>query len=811
MSKLIDEKLRLDLVQEYAIFESGRDENLDELAKTAAIICDAKYAFISIVDENVIRFISKFGFSLSEAIRLGSGCDLVIKSKKPLIIDDVSKVKAGMLNDLYTKDLGLLSYAGIPLITKEGVAIGTLSVADRKTMELSSNQILTLETFAKQVIRNLEIKKSNLELQRMQGQFTDIQKICKTGYWELEVATGKVFWTKGVYDIYGVKEDQSFDKDESIDFYAPHERDKISSMVSRSIEEGIEFEDNFEFRDAKGVDKWVRSKGHPVKNDLGEIFKLVGVFQDITSIVNMEESQKFIFETMKVGTFNWDIKKNILIWDDSNYNVFDVKKDDFSGAYEAWESRLDPQWREFATNDLQEALDGKKEFLSTFGIVDSDGVTRYIGARGNIKRDSKGNPIHMIGINWDKTEEYEILQELEKQKKISFHQDKLASLGSLAAGVGHEINNPMAIIKGYCDLLKSQLNKKTLNEDTIDKSLGHIDNAIERVTSIVKGLKNISRQDGQGMDDFDVSELLQESVLAIREIFEKEGIDLSLTTQGNPFILGDRGRIQQVVINLITNAKDAIEKNETKKIEVSLEVSPMASVILKVKDNGSGIPDDIQSKVFDPFFTSKGVNKGTGIGLSLCHQIVSDHEGQISFETNSKTGTIFKIELPLSERRVVRQQDSIDKKRTRVDSTSQEKPSETENNINEQRKKILVVEDEVAIQHILKVLLEDLDFEVVLSGDGKQALEEIENNRDSYDLVLSDIQMPNMNGIELFKRIRDLSGERIPYVLMTGGVSFEDESFASQVDGLIAKPFNSETIKDVLYKALGKNEKSCAS
>ncbi len=118
-------------------------------------------------------------------------------------------------------------------------------------------------------------------------------------------------------------------------------------------------------------------------------------------------------------------------------------------------------------------------------------------------------------------------------------------------------------------------------------------------------------------------------------------------------------------------------------------------------------------------------------------------------------------------------------------------------------KRFLLLKTKVAIQHILKVLLEDLDFEVVLSGDGKQALEEIENNRDSYDLVLSDIQMPNMDGLSCLKYTRSLR-ERIPYVLMTGGVSFEDESFASQVDGLIAKPFNSETIKDVLIKLLVK-------
>jgi len=791
-----EEKLRLETVKLYAIFENGRDVNLDEITKTAALICNSRYSFISIIDEQLIRFISRYGFDLIESVREKSGCDIVITTKKPLIIDDSSRVEPGKLNKFYTDKINLLSYAGFPLITKDGVAIGTLSVADTEIKHLTESQILTLETFAKQVVRTLEVNKANMELEKIKKEFIEVQDICSIGHWELFLDTNEVKWSPGGYQIHGVEEGVSFDKASGISFYAPHERERIALTLNHAIETGESFCEDFEFKNFQGEDLWVRSSGRTVKDKNGNIVKLVGTLQDITNIRYQEKSKQFILDTMKVGTWNWDITNNILEWDDSNYNVFGVSKEDFSGAYEAWESTLHPDWKESATNDLQDALDGKCEFLTTFGINTTDGDLKYIGARGEIKRDEEGNPVSMIGINWDKTAEYKALITLEKQKNANFHQDKLASIGSLAAGVGHEINNPMAIIQGHCDFLKNRLSQNSIDKALVETSLKHIETSVERVTAIVKGLKNISRQDEDNVDTFDVQDVLHETVSAISDIYMKDGIEIKLNISDSSVVLGNRGRIQQVIINLLANAKDAMDLQKIKSIEIRLEKGADSSTIIKIKDSGSGIPKEIQNKIFDPFFTSKDVSKGTGIGLSLCHQIISDHKGEITFITSESNGTTFIIKLPKA----------ID------DELKCAQPKEKiYDNIPITSGRILIAEDEVGIQEILQVLLEDIGYEVVVKSNGLEAYNEYISNKGKYDLILSDIQMPKMNGIDLFKKINSEDPLRPPFVIMTGGVSDNENEFIDKVDGIVSKPFTRETLADTLQKILrNKNDKEWA-
>ncbi|MEZ4873335.1 MAG: ATP-binding protein [Bdellovibrionales bacterium] len=257
---------------------------------------------------------------------------------------------------------------------------------------------------------------------------------------------------------------------------------------------------------------------------------------------------------------------------------------------------------------------------------------------------SDGDLIGIGGLSFDITEE----RLLEAQ---SYHNAKLASIGELAAGVGHEINNPLALIKGHLDIIRKKMQRDGAFDlkdalETFEK----IDSAVGRVTRIVNGLKNFSRADSRETTNFNLCEALEEAIDMVESIHAYDDLMIDLDNQhcknNKCFILGNRGRLQQVFINLINNARDATlnQKNRT----LSILVLPSENeVSIVFRDNGIGISEDKIHRVFDPFFTTKELGKGTGLGLSISHSIMHDHNGDIEVQSKPGQGATFKLILPL--------------------------------------------------------------------------------------------------------------------------------------------------------------------
>ncbi|WP_412471579.1 ATP-binding protein [Halobacteriovorax sp. RT-1-4] len=239
------------------------------------------------------------------------------------------------------------------------------------------------------------------------------------------------------------------------------------------------------------------------------------------------------------------------------------------------------------------------------------------------------------------------LKELQHKDQVITHSSKLAAIGELAAGVGHEINGPLTIIKGYLARLKKENFKSSEHKDYIVKSLEKIESSATQIENIVKGLRNFSRKDGQGLVLFDLSAVLNDCILMIEEIYEHYGISVSFENSlGELQVKGSPGKIQQVVMNLLTNARDALEQSEVKQIKVTL-TSRDDKAVIEVSDSGAGISEENKRKIFEPYFTTKEYGKGSGLGLSLSHNFIKEHGGSITIDSNSGGGTTFRIEIPL--------------------------------------------------------------------------------------------------------------------------------------------------------------------
>jgi PAS domain S-box-containing protein len=243
-------------------------------------------------------------------------------------------------------------------------------------------------------------------------------------------------------------------------------------------------------------------------------------------------------------------------------------------------------------------------------------------------------------------------QEIVTQTKRAQLNAKLASVGLLAAGVGHEINNPLAIINGYIFNLKRKINNEyNFSDEELLRIFNKVEHASERISKIVSGLKNFSRleNDKESFMPFSPLEVIKESFDFVDAIYRKDQIKLSLNSFiefDRVLVNGSREKFEQVIMNLLSNAKDAVARNCEKKIEIEC-AKDNDKIIIAIKDNGTGVSKDLQEKIFDPFFTTKEVGKGTGLGLSLAHEYIQEMNGDLRIESTRGFGASFYISIPL--------------------------------------------------------------------------------------------------------------------------------------------------------------------
>lgn len=391
-----------------------------------------------------------------------------------------------------------------------------------------------------------------------------------------------------------------------------------------------------------------------------------------------------------------------------------------------------------------------------------------------------------VAISNDIGKRIEQEKELVKQKEINFHASKLNSLGQLAAGIGHEINNPLTIMKGHLNILNKTLSSSGLNDEQTAKNIKNISDSIDRVTKIVKTLQTFSQNDIEKFTETNISKLLEDSINLVEGIFKNENVTFEHNIQNDIKVYASASRLQQALINLFTNAKEAMGVNGG---AISISLSGDDNHIeLRIIDQGHGIKDDYKDKIFEPFFSTKSVNEGAGIGLSLTNQIIKDHSGEIILEESSAKGSTFLIVLkPYNQQQVSKDNNTIKLQK-----------------LNNQ-KNILVVDDEESIRDVIEIILTEYGHKVTCAENGKVALELLEKENNIFDVLITDIQMPIMNGYELLKRIK-VNTLINPYVIvLSGGVNLnlskDEDGLGNYMDDFIAKPFEESELMDLIKKA----------
>ncbi len=365
--------------------------------------------------------------------------------------------------------------------------------------------------------------------------------------------------------------------------------------------------------------------------------------------------------------------------------------------------------------------------------------------------------------------------ELERQNAIA---NKLASVGELTAGIAHEINNPLTAILGFTQLIM----ERDLPENTKADLKIILDSAL-RAADITRRMLLFSRQEKPIRFPCNINEII-ESSLKLRSYY-LEVNHIKIINELDPALpqaMADANQIQQVMINLIINAEyEMIRTNGGGILRIKTEKTDNMIRIM-IQDNGPGISKENMEKLFQPFFTTKKVGEGTGLGLSVCHGIIAEHNGRIYAESEAGKGATFFIELPI------------------IEGAPREEYTPARRVVNDTgeaiKAKILVVDDENLITDLLEQILTSEGYEVSVSGKTTEALKLITS--ENYTLILLDIKMPEMSGIELYQHLEEIDKSiRGKVIFLTGDVLGEDtrEFFSRTGAPYIIKPFSIDNLK----------------
>ncbi len=436
-----------------------------------------------------------------------------------------------------------------------------------------------------------------------------------------------------------------------------------------------------------------------------------------------------------------------------------------------------PEDRASLAADMERAIRGQTEPHHEYAVVRPDGSRRRLQSGVMQGVELEGEPMRMVVLR-DVTEE----RRMQEQAAIA---DRLASLGALAAGVGHEINNPLAYVRLSLDVIaREAATSGAARTPELRRALGNAVEGADRVLGIVRDLRTFSRVHDESVDTVNVHTLL-DSTLAIagRVVGAKARIVRDYAPI--PPVRASGGKLGQVFLNLLTNAADAIPEGPAGAHEVRVRtcVDDAGQVVVEVADTGHGIPREIAARVFDPFFTTKPVGSGTGLGLTMCHRIVTELGGRIEFDS-VPGATTFRVALPPAPPDALAPSDGA---APGVASRAS------------RRRRVLVVDDELALLSTLRMLLED-EHDVVTASGGRQALAILDGN-DCFHAILADLMMADITGMDLYDAIKERHpGLESCIVFMTGGAfSARAQKFLAETKNrCIEKPF----AREVLFAAI---------
>jgi PAS domain S-box-containing protein len=540
----------------------------------------------------------------------------------------------------------------------------------------------------------------------------------------------------------------------------------------------------------------IEDSGAQIRGEEGTINGVVIVFKDASAaraaqaaVKAGEERLRLALEAAELGAVDRDLHTGQTIWNDRMYAIVGYPLNTLLSGDMIYQ-RTAPEDRELVLRAVEHATAERVAFHSEHRIIRAnDNAVRWIAAHGRFIYDAEGNAIRYIGVVRDVTE----TRRLEAQVRQA---QKLDALGTLAGGIAHDFNNVLAVLRGNLAVIRSEIPPGHV----ISGLVLDMDNACNRATALVRQILTFGSRPDQDRQVVQLEDVVGEGMRLLRATLPAQIEIRSNFAAGLPPVSVDPNQVHQIIANLGINASQAIGRRQglieaqLDEVQVDATLASTSSELregryirLRFSDNGSGIPREIMDRIFEPFFTTKAPNVGTGLGLAVVRGILKNHDAAISTYSEPDRGTRFHIYFPVAD------------EKTRAAAPQRTAPKRGRG------ERILYLDDEESLVILAKRMLEQMGYKVTGFNDSTKALAAFETAPLDFDLVLTDLSMPGMSGMEVSRRVLEIRPD-IPVLLATGYVRNEDVEQARVIGvrEVIWKPQTIGEMGDLIAQQLEK-------
>ena len=614
-----------------------------------------------------------------------------------------------------------------------------------------------------------------------------IAEMARLGGWVVDLSTGVCHWSDVVCELHGVPAGTTLGPEDGVRWFAPEHHAVVREAFERAVTEGTPYSLEVQIVTLAGDRRWVRTTGELVRDADGHPQLVRGTVQDIEAqhdIAARVSEQAALLDLASDAIIVHDMVGTVLYWNAGSERIFGFRANEVVGRNAA---TVNYQDAEAVFEAVKNALaDGA--WAGELNMHHRDGTPIVFDSRWTIVYDAQGAPHRILTIGTDITERKNLLNQFLRAQRME-------SIGALAGGIAHDLNNVLSPILMSIDLLRDEVQGADGNE-----LLDSMRMSAERGAEMVKQILTFARGvDGEKIP-VDLRHIVRDVERVARDTFPKTITFVNRVPKDLWIVSGNATQFHQVLMNLAVNARDALPAGGTitvtaENVDLDEQYAAMAAdatpgryVRLVISDDGDGMSPDVLSRIYEPFFTTKPIGKGTGLGIPTTLGIVRGHGGFMTVYSDLGKGTVFRLYFPAAA--------PGETAATPVEAAA---PPEGNGEL------ILLVDDDQSVRKVAEATLQAHGYRVAAARDGADALEQFKRVGDRVALVLTDLTMPVMDGAALMRAILRIDAS-VPMVVMSGLADAKERHVPSDIHvaRVLAKPFTAGTMLRAVAESMRK-------
>jgi PAS domain S-box-containing protein len=663
----------------------------------------------------------------------------------------------GRLDDTF------MTYSVSPLLADDGATAGLLILVEETTARV----------------------RAAAETARRERELQIITEMARLGGWVVDLRSGVCHWSDEVCTLHEMPSGTTLTAEDGVRWFAPEHRDAVRAAFERAVTEGTPYALEVQIVTASGNRRWVRTSGELVRDGEGRPHLVRGTLQDIevqhAADARVRE-QAALLDLASDAIIVHDLQGTVLYWNAGAERMFGYAASEVVGRSAADVNYQDaPIVGEAVRHTMQDGT-----WAGELSMHRRDGSPLVFDSRWTLVRDAQGAPYRLLAIGTDATERKQLLQQFLRAQRME-------SIGTLAGGIAHDLNNVLAPILMSIELLRLEIEGDEGREllDTLYTSATRGAGMVQQILTFARGV------DGEKLP-VELRHIVRDVARVVRDTFPK-AVTLTQRLPADLWAIeGNPTQFHQVLMNLVVNARDAMPQGGTitvqaENVDVDEQYAAMAAdavpgryVRLTVSDTGEGMAPEVLDRIFEPFFTTKPVGQGTGLGIPTTLGIVRAHGGFMTVYSDQGKGTVFKLYFPATAGET--KADAVDAPVVVPRGAGQT---------------VLLVDDDHGVLTVAAATLEAYGYRVAMAKDGADALAQFRTMPRRVALVVTDITMPVMDGPATMRAIRELDAA-VPFVVMSGLADVGERHLPPDIPvaRVLAKPFTATVLLRAVHESL---------